>query len=229
MKQANQNGPATGVETNTGGAVLVVGLTREAAIARPLGRVVIGAAGLARLSAPPLALISFGLCGALADHLRPGDLVIPDRVIATGAVTQTDAGLTAQLRRILAVGASGDLAAGDKIHATAADKRALRQATGAHAVDMESHHVAAAAREWNRPFAVLRVVSDAAARSLPRAAQAGFRADGRPDIAAVLLALAQRPWELPSLIRTGLEAETAFRALAAAAGRLPAQGSGWPP
>ncbi len=33
------------------------------------------------------------------------------------------------------------------------------------------------------------------------------------DVMAVLAALAGRPYELPALIRTGLEAETAFRAL----------------
>jgi adenosylhomocysteine nucleosidase len=52
---------------------------------------------------------------------------------------------------------------------------------------------------------------------LPKSAQAGFKADGQPDIAAVIGALARRPWELPALVRVAIEAETAFRALARAA------------
>ena len=43
------------------------------------------------------------------------------------------------------------------------------------------------------------------------AALAGFGAD--PDIGAILRALARRPWELPALIRTAIEAEAGFRAL----------------
>ena len=40
-----------------------------------------------------------------------------------------------------------------------------------------------------------------------------MRPDGGMDVMAVLAALARRPYELPALIRTALEAETAFRAL----------------
>jgi adenosylhomocysteine nucleosidase len=60
---------------------------------------------------------------------------------------------------------------------------------------------------------VARVVSDAADRSLPRAAQAGMAADGRMDIGAVLRALIADPRQLPALIRVGAEAGTAFREL----------------
>ena len=42
---------------------------------------------------------------------------------------------------------------------------------------------------------------------------AGMRPDGGMDVLAVICALAKRPYELPALIRTALEAETAFRAL----------------
>jgi hypothetical protein len=76
---------------------------------------------------------------------------------------------------------------------------------------MESHIAARAALAHGVPFAAVRCVSDGATRSLPLAAQAGFGAD--PDIGAVLRALARRPWELPALIRTALEAEAGFRAL----------------
>ena len=40
-----------------------------------------------------------------------------------------------------------------------------------------------------------------------------MKADGGMDIAAVLKALARDPRQLPPLIRTGLEAEVAFRQL----------------
>ena len=85
---------------------------------------------------------------------------------------------------------------------------------------METHAVARAARAAGLPFAVVRAVSDSAAFALPRAAQAGFKADGEPDVGAVIAALVRRPWELPALIRTAVDAERAFRSLAVAAQAL---------
>ncbi len=103
----------------------------------------------------------------------------------------------------------------DEMAADVATKLRLREATGAMAVDMESHIVAEAAARHGLPFAVARAISDASDRALPRAAQAGMAPDGRMDVMAVLKALAARPWELPALIRTGIEAEAGFRALEA--------------
>ena len=97
--------------------------------------------------------------------------------------------------------------------ADAEAKRAAHADTQALAVDMESHIAAAVAERHGLPFAVARVVSDAAGRSLPKAAQAGMAPDGSMDIGAVLRALARDPRQLPALIRVGGEAETAFRAL----------------
>jgi hypothetical protein len=95
----------------------------------------------------------------------------------------------------------------------AASKAALHAATGALAVDMESHIAARVAARHGLPFAVARTISDGADRALPRAAQAGMRPDGGMDVGAVIAQLGRRPWELPALIRTGMEAEAAFRAL----------------
>jgi hypothetical protein len=104
--------------------------------------------------------------------------------------------------------------------AQAAQKEVLYRTTGAAAVDMESHVVARVAGRHRLPFAVARVVSDPARRSLPPAARVGTRTDGRIDFAAVLGSLLAQPWQLPALVRTGLEAERAFRALLGGCGRL---------
>jgi hypothetical protein len=101
----------------------------------------------------------------------------------------------------------------DTIIADAPGKLRAHDHTGAMVVDMESHIAGDVAHRYGLPFAVARVVSDAADRSLPRAAQAGMAADGGMDIGAVLFALARDPRQLPALIRVGAEAETAFKAL----------------
>jgi len=203
------------------GVLVVVGLGREARIVGARGRVAVGSAGLeAALGVRPAGIVSFGLCGALDPALRVGDTVVGVAVASDGESFETDAAWATQLAGALPGAGRVGFAAGDSIIATLAAKAALRERTGAGAVDMESHLVAAAAARIGVPFAILRVVSDTAHHSLPRAAQAGFTTCGEPDVGAVLRALVQRPWELPALVRTALDAETAFRVLARCAEAL---------
>ncbi len=108
---------------------------------------------------------------------------------------------------------TGPILGSDAMLAEAGAKRAAHRATGALAVDMESHIAAHIADRHGLAFAVARVVSDAADRGLPKAAQAGMAANGRIDLLAVLRALAADPGQLPALIRVGREAGAAFRAL----------------
>lgn len=204
-----------------GQPLIIVGLSREARIARGLGEVAVGAAGLASAHTDaPSGLISFGLCGALDPEARAGDLIIADGVVSAEGRFAADQAWTDALRAALPGARRGDMAGADVILAGPAAKAALRRATSAAAVDMESHHMARAAQAAGLPFAVVRAVSDAADRTLPQAAQAGFKPDGEPDIAAVIRALARAPWELPALIRVAFEAEAAFKALAFAASRF---------
>jgi hopanoid-associated phosphorylase len=200
--------------------VIVVGLAREARIAEGRGRVVIGSPGIAAALDGARGLISFGLCGALDPALGVGDIVIADGVTNEGGRLTADPAWTAALRAALPDSRSGMAAGGDIIVGSVAAKAALRRARGAAIVDMETYAVAKAALAAGLPFAVVRAVSDSAAFTLPRAAQAGFRPDGEPDVQAVVAGLLRRPWELPALIRTALDAERAFGSLSRAAGSL---------
>ena len=158
-------------------------------------------------------VISIGIAGALAPELKPGAWVVADAVHAGDATLPTDRDWTMRLLSRLPAARRGVLLGADTIAATAAVKAGLHRATGAIAVDMESHIAARAARRHGLPFVAARVISDAAHRTLPPAARVGMRADGGIDLPAVLHSLLVAPWQLPALIRTGLEAETAFRAL----------------
>jgi len=218
--------------------LIAAGLKREARIlAGPGVRVVAGGGNAARLereldaaAGEANAIISMGLCGALEDGLQPGDWVVGTDLFTRPPRRDErnlcDPQWAHALARALDARSGPILASGAMI-AEAADKRAAHAATGAIAVDMESHIAAAVAARRGLPFAIARVVSDAADRSLPKAAQAGMAADGSMDIGAVLRALARDPRQLPALIRVGREAETAFRALGR--GRdLPRPGIGGP-
>jgi len=197
--------------------IAVTGLQREARILSGPGVVAIAGGGdSARLEAGIEAacegaggVISIGLGGALAEGLEPGDWVVASHV----GDLETDPAWTNGLLAALPGARLGAIAGSDVMVVDAAAKMALRAATGALAVDMESHIAARVAARHGLPFAAARAISDGADRALPRAAQAGMRPDGDMDVGSVIAELARRPWELPALIRTGVEAEVAFRAL----------------
>ena len=197
--------------------IAVTGLQREARILSGPGVVAIAGSGdHARLEAAIEAacegasgVISIGLGGALAAGLEPGDWVVASRI----GDLETDLVWTNGLLATLPGARLGPIAGSNVMVVDAAAKAALHAATGALAVDMESHIAARVAARHGLRFGAARTISDGADRALPGAAQAGMRPDGGMDVGAVIAELARRPWELPALIRTGVEAEAAFRAL----------------
>ena len=209
--------------------IVVCGLAAEARIAAGAGVSVLAGGGdgvrLARdldalcldlIGTAKSGVISFGVAGGLAPGLAPGAVCVADGIVTPdGAFLETDAGWTSRLAASLAAtqATRGRFAAADAPVAGVAAKAALHGRTGALVVDMESHVAARAAALHGLPFAALRVVTDPAGRALPHAASVGMRADGRVDLAAILASLARDPRQLPGLIRTGLDARSAFAAL----------------
>jgi adenosylhomocysteine nucleosidase len=202
--------------------LVATGLRREAQLlAGPDLIIVAGGGDRERLAAALEAeaanasgIISIGLGGALTEDLKPGDWIVAREIVSAHTpVIATDAAWSARLLAALPGARSESLLGSDTIVADAKAKREAHAETGAAVVDMESHIAAEVAARHGLPFAAARVISDAADRSLPKAAQAGMAADGSMDIGAVLRALAASPWQLPALIRVGSEAGTAFKAL----------------
>jgi len=199
----------------------VTGLQRERRIlAGPDVEVVVGGGNAVRLeaaldqaAAAAYGIISIGIAGGLAPGLRPGRWVVAGAVRDGETETPTDLAWTEQLAARLPQVERGVVLGAEAIAATAARKAALRRASGAIAVDMESHVAARVARRHRLPLAVARVVSDGAERTLPPATRVAMRPDGGVDLAAVLRSLLVEPWQLPALLRTAVEAERAFRVL----------------
>ena len=197
----------------------VVGMTREAKILDGPDPVIGGgdARALAErlqeeLSQGAAGVISFGLCGALSLGLKVGDLLVGEAAVDTETF-ETDAEWTRRLAAACPGAAVGRFAWAKRPVASAAEKAAVRDRTGAIAVDLESYVAGRFARKFAAPFAIVRAVSDAADRTLPHAAQVGLGADGRPAIGAVLASLRDNPWQIGGLVRTALEAEDGFHAL----------------
>lgn len=164
------------------------------------------------------ALVSYGIAGGLDPELAPGALVLPGAVaVADGPAIPThgpwrEVLLALALERGLAV-AGGVLAGSDRVVSSVAGKRDLQAASGAVAVDMESHGVAQVARDANLPLLVIRAVADPAGRALPRAVLGSIREDGRPRGGLVAMRLAFRPWEIPQVNRLRRDARLALQAL----------------
>lgn len=190
--------------------LIATGLRREARImARPGVSVIAGGGDAHRLeqalearAGSARAILSCGIAGALADGPKAGDwLVSQDGAFADG------------LAALLPGAWRGPVHADGRMISETIEKRALAARTGAIAVDMESHVAARIAERHGLPFAVARVISDSVDESLPPAALVGMGSDGRMRMGAVLRSILGRPGQIPALIRTGIHAETAFRAL----------------
>ena len=202
--------------------VAVTGLAKEARIAAGPGVRAIAGGG----SAPALVaalerelacgaggVISFGIAGGLAEDIASGTWLVARAIVTPAERWKCDAAWVWSIAERLVGACTADLAGVDAPVTEPAAKRALHRATGAAAVDTESHIAAALAAAHGLPFAAFRVVADSVRRSLPPAASVALAPNGKISGGAVLGSLARTPAQLPSLWRTAIDARTAFRAL----------------
>jgi hopanoid-associated phosphorylase len=202
--------------------VAVSGLVFESRIAAGPGvRTVAGGGDGHRLAAAlerefvlgATAFISFGIAGGLAKAAIPGTWLVANNVVAPGKRWAVDMTWAAALSRSLPGAVIADLAGADVIIAAPEEKLALEAATGAFAVDTESHIVAAFAAAHGVPFAVFRVIADPVSQGLSKAASLGMRTDGTVNRRAVSGSVLRAPGQLPLLMRNAIDARIALRAL----------------
>ena len=202
--------------------LVITGMRRECRLLAGPGVEIVAGGGdpgrlyaeAARLALSANGILSMGIAGGLAPKLRPGEWVVADAIVDGDATCVTDAAWSSRLAARLPGATRGRILGRDAMAATAGEKAELHRASGALAVDMESHIAARIAAQRSLPLAVARVLSDGAKRTLPSAARVALSRDGSIDLPAVLRSLLTAPWQLPALVRTGLEAERGFRALA---------------
>jgi len=143
-------------------------------------------------------IVSTGLCGALDPALRVGDVVV-----SGNAHIDT--------RTPFVRGAVHTI---DHVAGTAAEKRTLRNQTGAIAVDMESAVVESKAAEWNVPYLCIRAVSDRAGDSLPLDFNRYRNARGDFSRSRIALAAIARPFTvMPQLMEFDRNCRRAVDAL----------------
>ena len=142
------------------------------------------------LATQPASLVfTCGFAGGLNPELAPGDVLFET----------ADEKLAARLQSAGAKPAKIHCAS--RVAVTAAEKKQLRQTTGADVVEMESAAIQALCRERRIPCATVRVISDSAAEDLPLDFNQLYRPDMTLDFGRLLWAIAKSPGKIRALMQ----------------------------
>jgi adenosylhomocysteine nucleosidase len=201
--------------------IVLVGLAFEARIASGPGAVVICRNTESEVASSlnhaikrgARSIISFGVAGGLAPHLRPGNWVVASSIIDAQQTHLTNRVWSEKILEMIPGAEHKPIAGVDTAVADPEAKRRMHEETGAATVDMESHLGARLASTHALSFAAVRVVIDPAHRIVPKAALAGMRPDGGTSITAVIRELIAGPSQLSGLLRVAHDAYAARRAL----------------
>jgi adenosylhomocysteine nucleosidase len=137
----------------------------------------------------PKFVLTCGFAGGLNSDLKLGEVVFdtPDENLRT---------------KLLSAGAKpAKFFCADRIATTVAEKKRLREETGADAVEMESEAIHAACREFGIPCVTVRVISDTASEDLPLDFNQFFKPDKSLDSGKLFWAIAKSPGKTGGLLR----------------------------
>jgi nucleoside phosphorylase len=155
-------------------------------------------------SAAPELVLTCGFAGGLNPELKVGDVVFD--VQSPTAKVQSP---------LLAAGAKPvKFFCADRIATTVAEKKRLRDETGADAVEMESAAIQAVCAEKNIPCATVRVISDPADEDLPLDFNALAKADRSIDFGKLAWAVAKSPGKIGALLALQKKTQLAAQRLA---------------
>lgn len=165
-------------------------------------------------------LVSWGLAGGLDPALAAGTICLPSVVIAAdGSRFATDhhwRELVAAAIAARRVVVNGSLLTAISSIDDVAGKAAAFHETGAAAVDMESHAIAAVAASRKLPFIAIRVIVDTAHDALPDAVVAAS-SGGEVSTLRLVRELLRSPQTIAPLLRLALRYRAARGALLAVA------------
>ncbi|PTQ72763.1 hopanoid-associated phosphorylase [Nitrosomonas oligotropha] len=180
-----------------------------------MGAQAAGAAAEGLYQQGAMALVSFGVAGALDSTLKPGDLVLPD-VIHAGAQLPVDLAWRDRLQSLLPTDitvVNGGLADSAVPLTDEKAKRNLAQATGACAVDMESAAVAHVAATAGIPFIAVRAIIDPVHFSPPEALLGAVYPDGGVNPLRLTALLLKRAVRIGTLLQMGAGMRAARKTL----------------
>jgi adenosylhomocysteine nucleosidase len=179
-------------------------------------------ARLARTLAPPDYVLTCGFAGGLSPDLKLGDVVFeltdrrgefhePQTEKESGTRVTRPSESSSLREKLIAAGAKpAKLFCADRIATTVAEKKKLRDETGADAVEMESAAIHAVCHERGIPCATVRVILDTANEDLPLDFNALSKPDMGLDYGKLAWAIARSPGKIGALLK--LQKQTRFAA-----------------
>lgn len=181
---------------------------------------------LAGKPGPPELVLTCGFAGGLNPDLKLGDVVF-EISRSRGDETQINSGKQSatphvvSYEKLIAAGAKpATFFCADRVATTAAEKKRLREVTGADAVEMESTAIYAVCREHGIPCATVRVISDTAGEDLPLDFNQLSKPDQSLDYGKLFLAIAKSPGKVGALIKLQKQTRFAAERLAEVLGKI---------
>ncbi|HEX3624385.1 MAG TPA: hypothetical protein VH280_03060 [Verrucomicrobiae bacterium] len=159
----------------------------------------------------PSLLMTCGFAGALIPELKIGDVIF--EIPAKGGAG--DESYAAVRSKLAAAGArEAKIFCAERIATTVADKKKLREDTGADAAEMESGAVQAACSARGIPCVTVRVISDTASQDLPLDFNNFMKEDKSLDMSKLMMAVAKAPWKMGALMELQKNTKLAAQRLA---------------
>jgi nucleoside phosphorylase len=150
----------------------------------------------------PTQVWSCGFAGGLAPEFKTGMVVFAG--VAEPAIEAA----------LVAAGARpAQFHCAERVAVTVLEKRALREATGADAVEMESQVVSSVCRDQGIPCVTLRVILDTVEEDLPLDFNALMAEGQRMDARKLAWRVARSPQTIPALIRLQKQSRAAAQRL----------------
>ena len=151
-------------------------------------------------------LISWGTAGALVNDIQPGDLIIPETIIANGGKIYQTAkylriSIVHQLRDCPGNIFLGQLADSIYVLTNIAAKTSLHRHSGSLAVDMESAAIAEVAARHEVQYVAIRAITDSVEMALPDELMNFINAYGQVRFRKLFATLLAHPGHISHLLK----------------------------